>query len=65
MEQQNATREQVLEKIGEAGSAADGVGPLAPQSPAGKMQEARAPAGSVKVVAGRASATAGAVSVEG
>jgi hypothetical protein len=57
-----ATREEVLEKIGEGGAPKADLS-ITPRNQAGAMREDKAPAGSVRVVAGRAGATAGAVSL--
>jgi hypothetical protein len=58
-----ATREEVVEKIGESTTKAPEVEWLVPQPQAGKMREESAPAGQVRVVGGIASAIGGAVKI--
>jgi hypothetical protein len=62
--EREATREEVLDKIGEAGAAERERLNIAPRPAAGQMREDKAPAGSVRIVADRAGATASAVSLK-
>jgi hypothetical protein len=62
--EREATRAEVLEKMGQAGAAERECLNIAPRSAAGKMHEDKAPAGSVRIVADRAGATASAVSLK-
>ena len=58
-----ATREEVVGKIGESTTKAPEVERLVPRPAAGKMREESAPAGQVRITGGIAGATGGAVKI--